>query len=517
MNGGKICVSVCADSASEMIRLLKLAERDADIFEARFDCLSKDEFNYEYTVTASGVHRQIIDSIDSTKLLSTFRAKEQGGNRFLSNVERENFWNSGFETGYADCEEDVIDSAVKNSTVNAFRGMSICSHHDFSGIPEDLDEIYERLRDTNADIIKIAVTAHDAPDGIGVLRLIEKAKADGRGIIPIAMSEAGIWTRILGLLRGAFLTYVSLDPRSNTAPGQVTIKESSELYRIKDLDAETKVFGILGNPVSQSLSRFMHNRAFVSGGFNGVFIPFLVRDIDSFMRRMVRPETREIELNFGGFSVTMPHKQSILRHLDEIDETAAKIGAVNTVKISDDGKLIGINTDAHGFITPLKARYGDLRGANIAVFGAGGASRACIYALQIEGASVELFARDIAKAGPLANEFGVPLYPISGHKTLADFDILVDATPIGMAGELEDETLFTTDELKGVKFVYDLVTKPYDTPIIREANKAGVPALGGLEMLVAQGAKQFEIWTGESAPVEQMKESLRKRFAELNQ
>ena len=517
MNDGKICVSICAETFEEIIAKTKLAEEFADVVEVRFDCLRANEL--------SRFRSQISDLKFKKPVLATFRSPEQGGTGAATVDERIAFWNETSGDFWAiDLEKDIARSISRG-------GTRIASHHDFTGVPVDIDSIFDRLAASACDVVKIAVTVEDITDSIDLWRLVERARSQGKQVIPIAMGEAGKWTRILGLAHGAFLSYASLDAGDETAPGQVNVRDLANLYRVKQLDCETKVHGILGNPVSQSLSTYMHNPAFVSQGFNGVFIPFLVKNIDEFMRRMVLPETREVELNFCGFSVTMPHKQSIMKHLDEIDETAAKIGAVNSVKIGEDGKLTGYNTDAHGFITPLKAKYGDLKGAKTAVFGAGGAARACVYALQQEGADVQLFVRDIAKGQAFADEFNVPIFQILNFKSQLSsrdiedqnskikdqkFDIIVDTTPLGMSGEHENKSLLTSDELKGVKFVYDLVTKPNDTPIIREAKKAGIPAIGGLEMLVAQGAKQFEIWTGKQAPVEQMTAAVLARFAELN-
>jgi len=277
------------------------------------------------------------------------------------------------------------------------------------------------------------------------------------------------------------------------------------------------------------MSPVMQNPAFVAAGIDAVFIPLLVKDLDAFMRRMVKRESREAELNFGGFSVTMPHKQTVMKYLDAIDQTAKMIGAVNTVKIEGD-KLTGYNTDSHGFITPLKHHFGELKDAKVAVAGAGGAARACVYALIAEGAEVEILVRDIKRAQHISEEFGISARLISDFKSgisrsnpksqkprpnLSNVDIVVNATPMGMAGPFENESLFTADELEGVRFVYDLVTKPYDTPIISEAKKAGIPAIGGLEMLVSQGAKQFEIWTGLVPSVEMMRQCVLRRMREV--
>ena len=218
--------------------------------------------------------------------------------------------------------------------------------------------------------------------------------------------KAGKWTRILGLAHGAYLTYAALDPGDETAAGQLTAKDLIEVYRVRELDRDTQVYGVIGDPVSWSLSPYIHNAAFAAAGINAVFIPLQVKDLDEFIRRMVRNDSREVELNFAGFAVTMPHKQAIMRHLDDIDPAAEKIGAVNTVKIDGD-RLIGYNTDAYGFIEPLRSKYSGLKGSRVAILGAGGAARACIYSLQQENADITVLARDERKAKGLADDFGI--------------------------------------------------------------------------------------------------------------
>jgi 3-dehydroquinate dehydratase/shikimate dehydrogenase len=331
------------------------------------------------------------------------------------------------------------------------------------------------------------------------------------------MGEAGKWTRILGPAHGAFMTYASLDLGSETAPGQITATDMADVYRVRQLSQETKVYGVIGDPVSRSLSPYIHNPAFASEDFNAVYIPFLVKDIGAFMRRMVRPESREVELNFGGFAVTMPHKQSIIPYLDSIDPVANAIGAVNTVRI-EDGGLMGYNTDAAGFIDPLKNRAGSLSAMRVAVIGAGGAARAVTYALKAELADVTVVARDAGKAAELAETFGTRYSDILDfRREIADertqsYDLIVNATSAGMMGKNENGSLFAEAELIGVRYVYDLVTRVDETPLLREAGKAGAAVIGGIEMLIAQGAKQFEIWTGRRAPIELMRSSAKMRM-----
>ncbi|CAN5478256.1 shikimate dehydrogenase [soil metagenome] len=504
MNDGKICVSVCAETADEMIANIKRAEEFADIVEVRFDCLDKGEFNYardDQWKATSIVHARIITSAVETPLLTTFRTKDQGGRRELTELERNNFWGSGCETDYADFEEDQMESSWF-----WLWWTRICSFHNLHGEIPDISSKFDDLFKTDADVLKFASYANDVTDAIPVWNLIEKAKSLGKGIIPIAMGEAGKWTRILGLAHGAFLTYASLGSGNETAPGQVTSKDLAELYRIKDLDKDTKVYGVIGGDTSYSLSPPIHNAAFRSEKMNSVFVPLQVADLDEFVRRMVLAKSREVELNFHGFAVTNPHKQSIVKYLDVVDETSRNIGAVNTVKI-EDGKLYGYNTDAHGFIEPLKNQFGDLRNASVAIVGSGGAARACIYALKQEGAEVTLFARNPNKAQSLADEFGITVHqlPTPDRRMPTDADIFVNTTPLGTKGSLADQTVAVAEQLRAAQLVYDLVYNPSETLLMSEAGAAGVDAIGGIEMLIAQGAKQFEIWTGREAPVDEMK------------
>lgn len=548
MNNGKICISVCAETADELIQQIKRAETLADVTEIRFDCLSETEFDSTIQV--------ISESECKKPFLATLRPKSSLGMYacpFGQNVSneikekaakeiafRDDGWHkisSVRNISFVDFETDIqngffmnefkfdenpvyffseeVDKILKTKQV-------IISEHFFESIPTPLSQIYNEMKSSDedgikSDIIKIAVQTQDITDTIPIWKLLERAKSENQQIIPIAMGESGKWTRILGLAHGAFMTYASLDAGSETAPGQVSAKDLTEVYRAKELDETTDVYGILGSNTSVSMSPYIHNAAFKYHNLNAVFVPLQVHDLDAFMTRMVKPSTREIELNFKGFSVTIPHKQSIIKHLDFVDETAAKIGAVNTVKIVD-GKLYGYNTDAKGFIEPLLNSYGDLRDAKVAILGAGGAARACVYALKQQGAKVTVFARDIAKAKPFADEFLVELQELTKTKDqkpntkFEEFDILVNTTPLGMKGKGDGETPATAEQLKGLHLVYDLVYIPFQTPLMAEADRAQVPKIGGLAMLIAQAMQQQKNWTGLDAPMKEMSRAALERL-----
>jgi 3-dehydroquinate dehydratase/shikimate dehydrogenase len=429
--------------------------------------------------------------------LITFRPKQEGGFREITLEERHLFWREGHDDFWgADFEEDVLQDSASWSGENV-----IASYHNFTDVPADIDRIYNRLRDlsprSTGVIFKIAVQTDDISDGLPLWKLLRNAEKGS--LIPIAMGEAGKWTRILGPAFGAPLTYASLETGKENAPGQISVRDMIEVFRVKDLTEKTKVFAIIGDPASKSLSPYMHNAAFELKSVDAVFVPMEVKELGRFMTEFIS----ESGLNFGGLAVTMPHKEAIIPYLDEIDDTARAVGAVNTVKF-ENGKLFGYNTDIDGAVQPLKTTYGDLRGAEIAVLGAGGAARACLFGIKNEGANVTVFARNAEKAQLLSREFGVKADSLENIGT-GRFDVVINCTPVGM--KEGDISLLGSERLDGVKIVFESITRPPETPLIRAAKIAGASTIGGVEMLIAQGLKQFEIWTGLPAPDEVMREA----------
>jgi shikimate dehydrogenase len=194
-----------------------------------------------------------------------------------------------------------------------------------------------------------------------------------------------------------------------------------------------------------------------------------------------------------GLAVTNPFKIAAMELADELDSTAERTGAVNTLKISD-GRIIGFNTDVPGFINPLRRRVSDLEGAHVAVIGTGGASRAAVAALLGEGCLVKVFGRDEKKLEAIRNWFGVETAELSGA-SFDGFRVVVNATPLGTAGSMNQMTVAESTQLEGAELAYDLVYNPRETLFLKEARSAGCKTLGGLEMLVDQAMQQQRIWT----------------------
>ena len=470
----RICVPVCERTVEALESAAVRASEPADIVELRLDCLTAVE----------GFERVL--SRVSRPVILTFRPSEEGGYRDLDHQTRASFWTTAPATDWWDIESDL--------TPETDWSRVIISHHDFSGVPHDLTQIYERLAMTTARVVKIAVQAHDMIDCIPVFQLLDRARTEGRELIAIAMGNSGLATRILGPSRGSFLTYAPLAEENATAPGQITAEKIRSVYHIDKIDRDTMICGLVGLPVMHSVSPHMHNAAFRAAGINGVYLPFEVGDVTTFFKRMVHPRTRELDWNLRGLSVTAPHKAAVLEFLDWIEPEAKEIGAVNTIVVDDD-KLRGFNTDSVGFLEPLRDVI-ELSGLRVAVIGAGGAARAAVWALLKHNATVTLFARDLAKARTVGQLFDVSYERLSSA-SFANYDLVINATPLG-SGEFIDQMAATAEQLTGARCVYDLVYNPIETRLLKEARKAGCGTVRGLEMLVAQARNQFELWTGQS-------------------
>ncbi len=270
-------------------------------------------------------------------------------------------------------------------------------------------------------------------------------------------------------------------------------------------DAKTRLCGIIGNPVEHSLSPAMHNAAYEQLGLNFAYLAFRVTDVEGAVRA-VRA------LGLRGLSVTVPHKVAVIPFLDEIDPVAKSIGAVNTV-VNDGGRLKGYNTDWTGFVRSLEAHV-PAAGRRVALLGAGGAARAIAFGLREKGASLTILnrAEEIGMARDLAAEIGCPHGDFARAQSIASADIVVNATSVGMA-PLQDKVPVDPAGLRSEQVVVDIVYNPMETRFLREAAARGCRTVPGYEMLLLQGVTQFELWTGQAAPVDLMRSVLKERLA----
>jgi len=280
------------------------------------------------------------------------------------------------------------------------------------------------------------------------------------------------------------------------------------------MQGSIRTYCIIGDPIHHSLSPGMQNAAFAALGLNCTYIAFRVPPSE--LKESIE-SLRSI--NIAGFNVTVPHKVDVMKHLDELDVTAKKAGAVNTVN-NIEGIFRGYNTDIHGFIEPLRQRKMDFRGMNVLLLGAGGAARAVVAGLAEESGSISkvvIANRDVERAKELAkigSGLGLKCETISldrAQSVSPDSDLIINATTIGMNNE---PSLIDYDHIKKGSIVYDIVYRPVTTSLIENAKYAEANVVYGYEMLVEQGAKAFEIWTGIHAPRDVMKKNLLGMFGE---
>ena len=435
-----ICVPITESDSEQFLPAISEAAEHADAIELRLDYLAEDALHKAVSELRSHI-AQI-----SKPLIFTFRPHEQGGKRDVSLGERQMFWRSlppeiVTQIAFADFELDLVES-LANSEPPIPWSKVICSWHNFEETPADLLARYERMARTPAAVVKIATQANGIGDCLRIFDLIEHSK---KPVIALAMGMPGVMTRVLALSRGAMLTFGALRRGAESASGQPAVAELNDLYRVKQLTRESEIFGIIGNPVGHSRSPRIHNSALRAIGRDGVYLPFEVDDVDAFVRDFVRPATRRLDWRLRGLSVTIPHKVAVIPHLDVVDETARRIGAVNTVVV-EGGELRGYNTDVNGAMKPLDALM-DVRDARVAVLGAGGSARAICDGLRERGAEVTIYARNIAKAQPLASEFHAQTASLESFRGQAD--VVINCTPIGMHGHSEGESPIRAEALQG--------------------------------------------------------------------
>ena len=263
--------------------------------------------------------------------------------------------------------------------------------------------------------------------------------------------------------------------------------------------AGLRVYGVIGNPIGHSLSPLLHNTAFHARRIDAVLVPFLVPDLGDFLRA-IKP------FGIAGFAVTIPHKEAILRHLDDCDPLAARIGAVNTIVVRGRGRLYGYNTDYVGVLRSLERRM-RLMGSRVLLYGSGGAARAAAFALAQAGATVCIAAArpaDAEQAKALAHAVGAQVVTRASLRR-EWFDAIVNCTPVGM--HPQGGSPLDSAELN-CRIVMDVIYRPRTTELLRRARQRGIEAISGLEMFLAQGFAQYEIWTGERAPEAAMRRAV---------
>ena len=497
-----ICIPIVAKDTDSALADIKKADKIADIIELRIDYIS-------------GLNLKRLMGASKSPVIVACRRKKDNGNFNGSEKERLSLLKGAIKlkADYVDIE---IDADYKEIIKNKKNSKIIISYHNFNETPENIDRIYDKLKSANADIIKIATTANKLSDNLKIIDIIKRSK---KPIIGLCMGPLGEISRILCPLYGSFLTYASLEKGKESAPGQITAETLKNVYRINDIKPGFKIYGIIGNPVSESKGYIMHNALFYENILNSIYLNLIVSDLREFIKNF--------SSLLSGFSVTMPHKQQIIEYIDEMDPIAKKIGAVNTV-INKNGKLIGYNTDITGAIKAIEAKTG-IKNKNVVILGAGGAARAIALGILKKKGKLTILNRTVEKAEALAKEFiGTDInfrkYGIRADipRTLTNItkikvcryncsfgslkgfekikpDILINTTSVGMHPNI-NETPINAKLVRNI-VVFDAIYNPEKTKLLQEAEKNNCMTISGKEMFLNQAAEQFKIWTGKEADI----------------
>lgn len=477
----QICVTLTEPTTYGVIRRMADLAAQADLFEVRGDLVSDLDL------------LEILRA-RTRPLVFACRPVAEGGRWDDGDSRRRMVLLEAVKRGfdYVDVEyrSDFMDVAMEKSG----SGL-IVSYHDLEATPEDLEGLYGAMCQRGADIVKIAATPRSVADVGRLLELAARVAAEGgKPLVAIALGPLGLPTRLLAGRYGAPFMYAAAADGAEAAAGQVPARDMADLYRFREVTPATRVYGVVGGTVRRSLSPLLHNQAFAARQLDAVYVPLQAEAIEPFLRALPA-------LDLAGFSVTRPYKVAIVPHLQEVEDSAALCGSVNTVVVQE-GSLRGSTTDGIGVVAPLKKR-GELKGKAVVIVGAGGAARAAALSLRRKGARVTLAARNPGQAAEAAAAVGCGHAPLPDLPRLA-WDILVNATPVGSSASAAD-TVVPRELHRAGTIVLDMVYDPLETRLLREARAAGCTVIDGLEMLLAQAVAQFETWTGLEAPVEAMK------------
>lgn len=482
----RVCVPVISDDPAEMLEKAEFVSRENPFVELRLDYLARPALALQKI-------RQFTESHPHVTLIATCRRAAAGG-KFRGSIAAEfDILRKAADAGCQLVDLELQSATrLKSSQIEKLRSEAavVLSFHDFHATAK-LEETFAKMSGLSADFYKVASTARTLYDNLSLMNFLEKHR-DQHSLVGMCMGEQGIISRVLGVRAGSAFTFGALNADDKTAAGQVTAQELRSTYRIDQVDVATRVYGVVGDPVSHSLSPAIMNAALRRENVNGVFLALRAKSLKDLMACVK-------EIPIQGLSVTMPYKEAIIPFLDNTDPQTTKIGACNTVVRSQEGKLYGFNTDTSGVVRPLEQRM-TLQDARVLVLGAGGAARAAVFGLKERGAQIFILNRSAASGQKLARQAKARTLKRPDLKRL-DFDVIINATPVGMGSTRESP--LTADEIKS-RYVFDMVYDPAETKLLQLAKERGAETIAGSEMFVHQAARQFEIWTGKPAPREDM-------------
>ncbi len=486
-----ICVTI-ARTRHKMIvaEHQALAKRGAQLVEIRLDWLSK----------SPDLPRLIQDR--PTPVVITCRRPDDGGRWRGTEDQRQLLLRQAIVSGveYVDLELDLAGKIPRYG-----KTKRIISHHDFRETPENLEYLHAQLCKYDPDIVKLVTTANSPADNVRMLQLVSSSEVPTIGF---CMGEYGIVSRILCGKYGSPFTYAAFSIDRVVAPGKITFDEMHKIYRYDKINEETRVFGVMGDPVSHSLSPLLHNAAFEHEGLNCVYVPVRVSS-DEFYDTFQAYSA----LEFQGYSVTIPHKEVAVNLASYHDQSVDDIGATNTLYQKSPGRWSATNTDYDAALASIRlglSQTGNdsIEGRRVVMLGAGGVARAIGLGVARAGGVLTITNRSQDRGKQLAEELGCQFVAWENRGS-AYADVLVNCTPVGMFPGVDD-TPYPQYWLRDGMVVFDTIYNPENTLLIKQAKEHGCKTVSGIEMFVRQAAAQFECFVEHPAPIDFMVQTLRK-------
>ncbi|MGP1272965.1 MAG: shikimate dehydrogenase [Phycisphaerales bacterium] len=526
-----VCVPIMVDGIDAALADARAArDAGADIVELRIDSyFPGSEGDAEDTLRIETLRSLIADC--PLPVILTCRSAEEGGDYDGDETDRVSLLeklcvNVEHPPAYLDFElASYQKSANIRQKINLcvqhpkqqrdVRTRLILSMHDFEQRPSDLmRRLADAWAEPAASVVKFAYRCRSIRDNLEIFEILREAP---KPTIGLGMGEFGLMSRVLAPKFNGFLTFASLRDSAATAPGQPTISDLLGMYRIRSIGRDTRVYGVIGWPVTQSMSPLIHNAGFEARGWDGVYLPMPVPDSDEAFKATML-EMLDMP-GFMGASVTIPHKSRLVAFGDangwKIEAVAQECEAANTLVASGDGWLI-VNSDCVGVAEAVRTAVGSPAGRRVLVVGAGGAAAAASLAMLKEGSEVRILNRTHERAVSLASAIGVDAVD-STAMAEQPADIYINCTPVGMAGGPDPEGLSIpihdlAGKLPPETVFFDTVYNPVETPMLRAAREHGFRTIDGVEMFVRQAAAQFELWTGEQAPMQLFDRLVRERL-----
>ncbi len=491
-----ICVSIGRTRHKMMVlEHQALAQRGAELVELRLDYLSH----------IPDLGRLLKES--PTPVVITIRRAEDKGRWRDSEEQRQTLLRQAIVQGvaYVDLEMDVAPLIRRYGTTKR-----IISYHNFNETPHDLAEIHARMTKLDPDIIKIVTMANAPGDMVRMLQLVKHASVPTAGF---CMGELGLASRVLCGKFGSPLTYATFNKDRELAPGQLSFDEMKYLYRYDQINADTKIFAVIGDPLSHSLSPLIHNAAFRKLGLNAVYVPFRIP------KDKLLPTLNDFEwFDVRGYSVTIPHKEAVIEKAQHVSPSVQTLQAANTLWKNANGQWQATNTDYLAALQTLAIGLGAepenhtvLSGRKVLMLGAGGVAKAIGAGVVENGGILQIASRTHARAKELAEKIGCQ-HCLWENRGAMFVDVLINCTPVGMHPNVDDSP-FADNWLRDGMLVFDTVYNPENTLLLKQARQREAKTVSGLEMFVRQAAAQFELFTGQPAPLETMREVLRRHLS----